>query len=312
MGDDTVDCTIGVHFAAIGQDQKRVGAACFYIRESRKLLPAVFIKVTPPLVRLRKRVLKLKFNSDAVPRLIQLDLHIKDNRIMKVTGAPDAMPNQGRLCIKGRFGYDFVNSPERLSHPMIRENGELKKASWEAALDRVAAKIQETKKRKGPDAIAGICSGKSTNEAMYLMQKLFRAAIGTNNLSSPYAASGLNHPLVELEQARKDGNLDRSSRLSKIMSVIEEAAKPPAELELVEELMQYIDDENAMNQALQEHADEITPELTQVLTSLIAQGQSVVDETQGQKQGEQQQALESIQKVYEAVLRFSMRRTFMN
>jgi predicted GTPase len=116
---------------------------------------------------------------------------------------------------------------------------------------------------------------------------------------------------VELEQARKDGNLDRSSRLSKIMSVIEEAAKPPAELELVEELMEYVDDEQAMNQVLQEHVDEITPELTQVLTSLIAQGQSVVGETQGKQQIDQQQALESIQKVYEAVLRFSMRRSFM-
>jgi hypothetical protein len=116
---------------------------------------------------------------------------------------------------------------------------------------------------------------------------------------------------MELERARKDGNLDRSSRLSKIMNVIEEAAKPPAELELVELLMEHVDDEKAMNQALQEHADEITPELTQVLTSLIAQGQSVVGETQDQQQKEQQQALESIQKVYEAVLRFSMRRSFM-
>ena len=116
---------------------------------------------------------------------------------------------------------------------------------------------------------------------------------------------------MELERARKDGNLDRSSRLSKIMNVIEEAAKPPAELELVELLMEHVDDEKAMNQVLQEHSDEITPELTQVLTSLIAQGQSVVGETQGQQQIEQQQALESIQKVYEAVLRFSMRRSFM-
>ena len=74
---------------------------------------------------------------------------------------------------------------------------------------------------------------------------------------------------------------------------------------------EYVDDQQAMNQALQEHADEITPELTQVLTSLIAQGQSVVNETKGQQQKEQQQALESIQKVYEAVLRFSMRRSFL-
>lgn len=117
---------------------------------------------------------------------------------------------------------------------------------------------------------------------------------------------------TELEQARKDGNLDRSARLGQILSVIEAAAEPPSELALVEELMEFVDDDKAMTSALQEHADEVTPELTQVLTSLIAQGQSVVGETQGQQQKEQQEALTRIQKVYEAVLRFAMRRSFQN
>jgi hypothetical protein len=115
---------------------------------------------------------------------------------------------------------------------------------------------------------------------------------------------------AELEQARKDGNLDRSSRLGQMLKVIEESAAPPAELALVEELMEFVDDQDAMNQALQEHADEVTPELINVLTSLIAQGQSVVAETQGEQQEQQQSALDSIQKVYEAVLGFSMRRSF--
>jgi hypothetical protein len=115
---------------------------------------------------------------------------------------------------------------------------------------------------------------------------------------------------AEQEQARKDGNLDRSSRLAQILTIIQEAASPPAELELVEQLMDYVDDDEAMNRALEEHVEEITPDLTQVLTSLISQGQSVVGETQGQQQVEQQEALKRIQKVYEAVLRFSMRRSF--
>ncbi len=76
--------------------------------------------------------------------------------------------------------------------------------------------------------------------------------------------------------------------------------------------MEYVDDDEAMARLLEEHADEITPELTQVLTSLIAQGQSVVEETEGQQQKEQQEALDRIQKVYEAVLRFAMRRSFKN
>jgi formate dehydrogenase major subunit len=133
----------------------------------------------------------------------QLDLHIKDDTIMKVTGVADARPNQGRLCVKGRFGYDFLKSPDRLTVPKIREDGKLRDASWDEALDLIATKIREVVHRDGPDAVAGICSAKSTNEALYLMQKLFRTGIGTNNLASPFAASGLNNPIAELEKAKR-------------------------------------------------------------------------------------------------------------
>ena len=133
----------------------------------------------------------------------QLDLHIKDDKIMKVTGVENALPNLGRLCVKGRFGYDFVQSPERLTVPMIRENGKLRDASWDEALDLVASKIKEITEADGPEAVAGICSAKSTNEALYLMQKLFRVGIGTNNLASPFAAAGLNNTIAELEKAKR-------------------------------------------------------------------------------------------------------------
>ncbi|MEA2039420.1 MAG: molybdopterin-dependent oxidoreductase, partial [Thermodesulfobacteriota bacterium] len=132
----------------------------------------------------------------------QLDLHIKDDTIMKVTGVEDAHPNLGRLCVKGRFGYDFIRSPERLTRPMIRENDKLRDATWDEALDLIASKISEIKKQDGADAIAGICSAKSTNEALYLMQKLFRGVIGSNHLASPHAAGGLNNPIGELEKAQ--------------------------------------------------------------------------------------------------------------
>ena len=114
----------------------------------------------------------------------------------------------------------------------------------------------------------------------------------------------------ELEDARKTGNLDRSTRLQQILNVIEEASAPSDELAFVEELMEYVDDQDAMAQALQDHDEQVTPELLQVLTSLIAQGQSVVEETNGEAQKEQQEALARIQKVYEAVLGFSMQRSF--
>jgi hypothetical protein len=114
----------------------------------------------------------------------------------------------------------------------------------------------------------------------------------------------------EIDTSRKEGNLDRSARLQQIVSIIEEASAPPPELGVIEELMEVVDDEAALEQMLEDRADDITPEVAQTLTSLIAQGQSVVQEAQGEAQNEQREALDRIQIVYEAVLRFSMRRSF--
>jgi predicted molibdopterin-dependent oxidoreductase YjgC len=112
----------------------------------------------------------------------QLWLHMKDDEIVKVTAVEDAQPNRGRLCVKGRFGYDFVHSPERLTTPLIKENGEFREASWDEALDLVAGKFRRIIAESGPDAIAGVSCARSTNEDSYQMQKLFRAVIGTNNI----------------------------------------------------------------------------------------------------------------------------------
>lgn len=110
-------------------------------------------------------------------------LHVKDGKIIKVTAVEDAEPNQGRLCVKGRFAYDFIYSEERLKTPLIREkNGEFREASWDEALDLVATKFKEIIKKDGPDAIAGVSCARSINEDSYQMQKLFRAVIGTNNI----------------------------------------------------------------------------------------------------------------------------------
>ena len=109
-------------------------------------------------------------------------LHVKDGRIGKVTAVEDAEPNQGRLCVKGRFGYDFIYSEERLKTPLIRENDQFREASWDEALDRVAGKFKEIIQKDGPDAIAGVSCARSLNEDSYQMQKFFRAVIGTNNI----------------------------------------------------------------------------------------------------------------------------------
>jgi len=112
----------------------------------------------------------------------QIYLHVSDNKVFRVTGVEDVGPNYGRLCVKGRFGYDFLNHPDRLKTPLIRENDKFREATWEEALDLVARKLTEIKGISGPDAIGVFTSARITNEENYIAQKLARAAIGTNNI----------------------------------------------------------------------------------------------------------------------------------
>ncbi len=104
-------------------------------------------------------------------------------RILKVE--PAQGPANGiSTCIKGKFGWDFVNSPDRLTSPLIREGDSFRKASWDEALTLIAEKFTAIKNTHGPDALAFISSSKCTNEESYLMQKLARAVIGTNNMDN--------------------------------------------------------------------------------------------------------------------------------
>lgn len=112
----------------------------------------------------------------------QLDLWVQDGKIVRVTGVEGVSPNDGRLCVKGRFGYEFVHHKERLTTPLIKRNGEFIKASWEEALSLIGKKMTSIKQNFGSNAIAGYASAKCTNEDNYLFQKLFRVAMGTNNI----------------------------------------------------------------------------------------------------------------------------------
>ena len=112
----------------------------------------------------------------------QIHLHVKDDKVVKVTGVEDAPPNYGSLCVKGRFGYEFIHSEERLTSPLIREGDGFREASWEEALDLVAGEFSRLKKEHGPGSLAGLSSARVTNEENYLMQKLVRAGFGTNNI----------------------------------------------------------------------------------------------------------------------------------
>ncbi|HEX5509655.1 MAG TPA: formate dehydrogenase subunit alpha [Pseudolabrys sp.] len=127
----------------------------------------------------------------------QLTYHVKNDKLLYVTGR-DGPSNQNRLCVKGRFGFDYITNPQRLMHPMIRKDGvpkvpheqidpmnpwtHFRKATWEEALDRAAAGLKKIRDREGAKGLAGFGSAKCSNEEAYLFQKLVRAGFGTNNV----------------------------------------------------------------------------------------------------------------------------------
>jgi len=112
----------------------------------------------------------------------QIELNIKDNRIVKVYGVEDGPDNKGHLCVKGRFGFDYVHHKDRLTIPLIKRNGKFEKISWNEALNLIANKFNELKDKYGSDSLAGLSSAKCTNEENYLFQKFIRTCFGTNNV----------------------------------------------------------------------------------------------------------------------------------
>ncbi|MFH1562934.1 MAG: formate dehydrogenase subunit alpha [Nitrospirota bacterium] len=146
------------------------------------------------------------------------DLNVKDNEVVKVTSNENSPVNGIALCVKGRFGFDFINSPERLKTPLIKEVGTeaqiqktedriqntesrtsnleprtpnpeprtpnpvFREATWDEALELIASRLNQIKVQHGADSIAGISSARCTNEENYLFQKFMRAVIGTNNI----------------------------------------------------------------------------------------------------------------------------------
>jgi formate dehydrogenase alpha subunit len=144
------------------------------------------------------------FGIDASEKVVQsvctycgvgcgIDLHITDNQITRVTG--NGPINGKHLCVKGRYGYDFVHHSDRLTRPMVREHilrgeprkpdeprGEWVEVDWDTALDAVVENIVSAKNRGGPDAVGFLASAKCTNEENYLLQKLARQIIGTHNI----------------------------------------------------------------------------------------------------------------------------------
>jgi formate dehydrogenase major subunit len=127
----------------------------------------------------------------------QLTYHIKDDKLLYVSGR-DGPANENRLCVKGRFGFDYVHHPQRLTKPLIRKDGvgkraddsvdpsnpwtHFREATWDEALDRAASGLKKIRERNGDRALAGFGSAKGSNEEAYLFQKLVRTGFGNNNV----------------------------------------------------------------------------------------------------------------------------------
>ncbi len=123
----------------------------------------------------------------------QFDLNIKDEKVIRVTSNPDAPVNGMHLCVKGRYGYDFIHHEDRLTQPMVRKyllegsprpkgRGEWVKVDWDTALNLAADQLRDTRDRFGSDTIGVLASAKCLNEENYLLNKFARQVIGTNNI----------------------------------------------------------------------------------------------------------------------------------
>ncbi|MGO1059366.1 formate dehydrogenase subunit alpha [Planococcus sp. FY231025] len=108
----------------------------------------------------------------------------KDRKILKIQPVSEAPANQISTCIKGKFGWDFVNSEERITTPLIRQGDEFVEATWEEALDLVASKLNGIREQHGKDSVGVISSSKITNEDNYVIQKLTRQVFGSNNVDN--------------------------------------------------------------------------------------------------------------------------------
>lgn len=113
-----------------------------------------------------------------------IELHVSGGKVVDITPDWNAPANQGSLCVKGQFGLDFVDHPDRLTTPLIRRSGTLEPATWDEAYGLIVGRFQKIKQESGPGAFALWASGRATNEANYLLQKMGRAVVGTNNIDN--------------------------------------------------------------------------------------------------------------------------------
>jgi len=106
----------------------------------------------------------------------------QNDRVVGIEPSPNNPINKGMLCTKGWNSYEFINSPDRLTTPLVRKNGKLSESTWDEALGIVSERLMEIKAQHGPSALAFLSSAKVTNEENYVFQKMARAVFKTNNV----------------------------------------------------------------------------------------------------------------------------------
>lgn len=112
----------------------------------------------------------------------RMRIESNDETVIRISGIADAAVNRGHLCIKGRYAHAYQHSPDRLTSPMLRDGDGFRPIGWPEATTWLARRLTELRDRHGPDSLGVLTSARSTNESAYLLQKLFRTAIGTNNV----------------------------------------------------------------------------------------------------------------------------------
>ena len=148
-------------------------------------------------------------------------LSVRNNEIIRANNRDTSSVNNDFLCIKGRFGWDFVNEERRLTQPLVRQEGQLAASSWDAALGRVAEQLNQIVARHGSNAVGVIGSNHTTNEENYTLQRFARTLLGTNNIDHHRSAdfSGLVAALTRAQATDRYATFDDFSQASSVLLI---------------------------------------------------------------------------------------------
>jgi NADH-quinone oxidoreductase chain G len=166
-----------------------------------------------PVGALTSRVFRFRARSwelEKVPSICaycgvgcNITLDVKTNKLRRISARENPAVNDGWLCDKGRFAHQYIDSPERVTQPLVRKDGELRPASWDEALNLVSWRLGEIVQASGPDSVGGVGSAAVTNEAAYLFQKFMRTVLGTNNVDHPGRLPDGARPLPSITEVRE-------------------------------------------------------------------------------------------------------------